>query len=132
MILAGVSGGLALLMFLLSVGMQIITLSNDSRMSRTSSGEYDPFVMGGMSIGMAVVQCGLNVAWAGVVFFGAMQMRKLQMWGLSLAATIAAMVPLHCSCMCPWLPLAWALGVGFGVWGLVMLVKPEVKSQFVS
>lgn len=131
MILAGVAGGFTALIFLFSLAMQVVVLSSDTRTSTTSSGNYDPFVAGGVNIGMTVLQCGLNAAWAGFVFFGAMQMRKLRMWGLSLAATIVAMVPLHCSCIC-WFPLGWLLGIGFGVWSLVMLVKPEVKSQFES
>lgn len=87
--------------------------------------------MGGVNIGVTLLTCGLNAASAAFVFFGAMKMRKLEAWGLSLAATIVAMLPLHCSC-CFWWPLGSLLGIGFGVWGLVVLVKPEVKEQFLS
>jgi hypothetical protein len=38
-----------------------------------------------------------------------------------MAAAIMAMIPCNCCCL---------LGLPFGIWALVMLMKPEVKSQF--
>jgi hypothetical protein len=56
-----------------------------------------------------------------VVLFGAIKMMKLEKRGLAFAACIIAMIPCQCCCL---------FGLPFGIWGLVMLNKPEVKSQF--
>jgi hypothetical protein len=57
-----------------------------------------------------------------VFLFGGLAMLKLQRWGLALAACILALV---CGnpCCCP-------IGLVAGIWGLVVLLKPEIKSAF--
>jgi hypothetical protein len=57
-----------------------------------------------------------------LVLFGALSMMKLQRWGLALAACIIA---LACGnpCCCP-------VGLAAGIWGIIVLVRPEVKSAF--
>jgi hypothetical protein len=57
----------------------------------------------------------------GFVLFGAIKMLRLQSRGLAIAASIVAMLPCQCCCL---------LGLPFGIWALVVLNKPEVKSQF--
>ena len=57
----------------------------------------------------------------GFVIFGAVKMLRLQSYGLAMAASIVAMLPCQCCCL---------LGLPFGIWALVVLNKPEVKSQF--
>ena len=57
----------------------------------------------------------------GFVLYGAIKMLRLQNFGLAMAAAIIAMVPCQCCCL---------LGLPFGIWALVVLNKPEVKSQF--
>ena len=57
----------------------------------------------------------------GFVLFGAIKMMRLQSYGLVMAATIAAMLPCQCCCL---------FGLPFGIWALVVLNKPEVKSHF--
>ena len=59
---------------------------------------------------------------AGLVLFGALKMRKLENYGLVMAATIVAMLPCNCPCCC--------LGMPIGIWSLVILMKPEVKAAF--
>ncbi len=61
------------------------------------------------------------VALNGFVLFGAIQMLRLRNYGVALAAAIAAMLPCQCCCV---------FGLPFGIWALVGLNKPEVKSQF--
>ena len=48
-------------------------------------------------------------------------MKSVQSYGLALAACILAIVPIHCCCI---------LGVPFGIWGLVVLVREDVKAAF--
>ena len=57
-----------------------------------------------------------------VIFLGANKMRKLESYGFSMAASIIAMVP----CISP----CCLVGLPIGIWAIVVLNKPEVKSQF--
>lgn len=70
---------------------------------------------------LGAMVCLFAAALNALVLLGAIKMLRLQSYGLAFAACIVAMIP--CSCCC-------VLGLPFGVWGLVMLNKPEVKSQF--
>ena len=63
----------------------------------------------------------LGIALSAFVIFGALKMRNLQGHGLALGAAIVSILPCT-GCCC--------LGMPVGIWALVMLLKPEVKSQF--
>jgi hypothetical protein len=67
----------------------------------------------------------LNLVFAamcGFAIFGAVKMMKLQSHTLAMITCIVAMVPcIGCCCI---------FGLPFGIWGLVVLNKPDVKSQF--
>ena len=58
----------------------------------------------------------------GFILLGAIKMRKLENYGLVMAATIVAMIPCNWPCC--------ILGLPIGIWALVVLSKPEVKSAF--
>lgn len=74
-------------------------------------------LQGPVGAAVALAMAALN----GFVLFGAIKMLRLQSRGLAMAACIVALLP--CSCCC-------ILGLPFGIWGLVVLNKPEVKSHF--
>jgi hypothetical protein len=58
----------------------------------------------------------------GVMIYGALQMRSLKSFGLAMASAILIMLPCSgCCCL---------LGLPVGIWALVTLNKPEVKSAF--
>jgi len=59
----------------------------------------------------------------GAVLFGALKMLRLQSHTFAIVTCIIAMLP--CSCCC-------FIGLPFAIWGLVVLNKPEVKSQFTN
>jgi hypothetical protein len=59
----------------------------------------------------------------GFLLFGALKMLKLQGHTLAIITCIVAMLPCGCCCF---------LGLPFAIWGLVVLNKPEVKSQFTN
>jgi len=59
---------------------------------------------------------------SGVIFFGAMKMKSLENYGLAMAASIIAMIPCFSPCC--------LLGLPIGIWALVVLTKPDVKSAF--
>lgn len=63
----------------------------------------------------------LGLGFAVFILFGAIRMMALRNHQLAFAASIVAMLP--CSCCC-------ILGLPFGIWALVVLNKPDVKSQF--
>ncbi len=63
----------------------------------------------------------LCIALSGFIIFGALKMRNLQSHGLAIGASVVAMIPCA-GCCC--------LGLPVGIWSLVLLMKPEVKSQF--
>jgi len=59
---------------------------------------------------------------SGLIFFGAMKMKKLENFGLAMTASIIAMIPCFSPCC--------LIGLPIGIWALVVLSKPEVKSAF--
>jgi hypothetical protein len=75
----------------------------------------------GMQGPMAGVVNLLVAAFNGFVLFGAIKMLKLQNHTLAVIACVAAMLPCGCCCL---------FGLPFGIWALVVLNKPEVKSRF--
>ncbi|GLH74949.1 hypothetical protein GETHLI_34510 [Geothrix limicola] len=73
---------------------------------------------GGIGMAMAVV----GIAFGVVVLMGALKMKDARSYGFAMTAAILAMVPCLSPCCC--------LGLPFGIWALVILVKPEVKGAF--
>jgi GYF domain 2 len=64
----------------------------------------------------------VGLAIAAVMFVGALKMKQAQNYGLAMTATVLAMIP----CVTP----CCLLGLPIGIWALVVLLKPEVKSAF--
>jgi hypothetical protein len=64
----------------------------------------------------------LTLALSGVTLFGALKMKNLENYGLAMAASIIAILPCFGPCCC--------IGIPVGIWSLVVLNKPEVKSAF--
>jgi hypothetical protein len=58
-----------------------------------------------------------------LIVFGATKMRRLESYGMAMAASIIAMIPCYGYFCC-------ILGVPFGIWSIVVLSKPEVKELF--
>jgi hypothetical protein len=72
--------------------------------------------------GLGIVQDIIGGVMGVIVLIGAAKMQKLQNYQFALTASIVAMVP----CISP----CCVFGLPFGIWALVVLNKPEVKSQF--
>jgi len=77
-----------------------------------------PLMSGTFTIVMGL----LVLAASAVIFFGALKMKDLQSYNLAMTATILAMIPCFSFC---------CVGIPFGIWSLVVLLKPEVKTAFV-
>lgn len=73
---------------------------------------------------VAVAWSFLGLAAYGFVIWAALRMRQLEGWTPAVIATVLVMVPFHCCCC--------LLGIPIGIWGLVVLLKPDVKASFVS
>jgi len=71
---------------------------------------------------MGVVLAVFGLAVSGFILFAGLQMQKLHGRGLAMAAAIVAIVPCFSPCC--------LLGIPIGIWALVVLMKPEVRSQF--
>ena len=59
-----------------------------------------------------------------LIFMGALKMKSLRSYEFSVTAAILCMVPCVTPCC------GWIIGLPFGIWALVVLRKPEVKSHF--
>lgn len=85
-------------------------------------GEGNERLVAMASGGMGVFFSLVGLAMAGLVFFGASKMMKLELYGLAIAASVIAMIP----CVSP----CCLLGLPIGIWALVVLLNNEVKTAF--
>jgi hypothetical protein len=57
-----------------------------------------------------------------LVIYGAFRMLRLRSYGLAITSTVVSMIPgVTCCCF---------LGIPFGIWGLMVLNRPDVRSSF--
>ena len=77
-----------------------------------------------LSGGVGMVGNVMGLLIGGLVLLGALKMKALESYGWAVAASVIAMIPCVSPCCC--------LGMPFGIWALVVLVKPEVKAAFAS
>lgn len=68
-----------------------------------------------------IVQYSLSLIANIFILVGAIKMKKCQSYGLAMTAGILSIL-FHCGCCC--------LGLGSGIWAIVILSKPEVKAMF--
>lgn len=64
----------------------------------------------------------LSLIIAPVIIYGAIQMMKGRKFGLARASAILAIIPLTSCC--------FLIGIPIGIWALIVLSKPDVKSFF--
>jgi hypothetical protein len=85
-------------------------------------GDQSARLVNAMAGGAGIVQSLIHMALAGLIIYGALQMKKLVNFRLAMTVSILALAP----CISP----CCLLGLPFGIWALVVLNKPEVKSAF--
>lgn len=73
---------------------------------------------GGIGLVFNFIAIGIGV----LIVMGALRMKNLRSYGMAMSASIVAMIP----CISP----CCLLGLPFGIWALVVLMKPEVKNAF--
>jgi hypothetical protein len=71
---------------------------------------------------IAVVSSIIGILVSGLILFGGMKMQKLENYSLAMIVSIIAMIPCFSPCC--------LIGLPIGIWALVVLSKPEVKSAF--
>lgn len=80
---------------------------------------------------MTVGPLGIAIRCVGILIclfllYGALKMKKLESYGLSVAVSILAMIPCVAPCYSP----CCIVGLPIGIWALVVLSKPEIKGSF--
>jgi hypothetical protein len=73
---------------------------------------------------LGIVNVLFELAISVLILAGAKKMKSLQSYQFSLAAASLSMVPCLTPCC------GYLLGLAFGIWSLVVLRKPDVKSHF--
>ncbi len=81
----------------------------------------NPFAAMGSPV-FSIIGGVIGILVSGFIVFGALKMKKLENHGLAMATSIIAMIP----CISP----CCIIGLPIGIWALVVLAKPEVKSAF--
>jgi len=82
-------------------------------------GQPMPFALGaGVILGLGLV----GIILAVVVVIGALKMKRLENYGLAVAASIVALIPCTSPCC--------VLGLPFGIWALVVLSDGRVRAAF--
>ena len=71
---------------------------------------------------VAIASSVIGIAVSALVAYAGQKLKVLQSFGMVVAAAILAMVPCTSPCCC--------IGLPVGIWVLVVLFKPEVKSAF--
>jgi hypothetical protein len=92
-------------------------------MNKPEMQQFVTFMEGLQKVGPLFSLVGIAVC--AFVAFGALKMRNLQSYNLAMAACIVGIIPCCYSCCC-------IFTMTGGIWGLVMLMKPEVKGAFVG
>jgi hypothetical protein len=124
-ILLMVLGGLTVAAALFGM-VQYLMGSNTAQMEEVLNNPQIPEGMKSVlaaSNKLGVVGSLLQLILGGVTFFGGLKMKNLESYGLAMAASIIVIIPLFGSCCC-------CIGIPIGIWSLVVLNKPEVKSSF--
>jgi hypothetical protein len=123
-----VTAGIDILLFLLDGLVRIINsyrVANGSApFGVTPDNLNDPGFKTGYIIGMVAFGAldVLLVVCAVVQIYGAIKMKNLQSFGLAMTSCVLGVIPCISCC--------FLVGMPFGIWGLVTLNKPEVRSAF--
>ena len=117
LLITGIVGAIFALLTVLGTGLGSLALFG-SRWIDDVPDWYGEMFEGAFAVGGAVVE----LAVAAFIIFAALKMKDLQQWGLVVAAAVLAMLP----CISP----CCIIGLPIGIWCLVVLMRPEVKSAF--
>jgi uncharacterized membrane protein YhaH (DUF805 family) len=114
---------IGIILGLLSLVMNVAGIGMSGMEGLGGGGATDQY-MQYMSGGFGIVSAIIGLAISAFIIWAAMQMKQLRNWNMSVAASIVAMIP----CIGP----CCLIGIPIGIWSLIVLMKPEVKSAFVA
>ena len=115
-----IAGGLGVLFSIAGIAMHFLGVGLGALSGQPPEVQKLASLWTGASVVSAFVQALGSV----FVLYGGMQMKRLKNLGLCKAANIVAMVPCISGCC--------IIGLPVGIFGLIALSKPEVKSHFES
>ncbi|MFL5342153.1 MAG: hypothetical protein ACJ8F7_18560 [Gemmataceae bacterium] len=126
-----VAGGFCLLSALGAVGLAAFFFIQMSKLGAAPPGPGG-FGMFQIQVGMYLVGAVMMTVFGALILFGANKMRKLQGWGMALAACILAVVASFGSCCVVSVFGLVNIGIAlpFGIWGMIVLNDADVKSAF--
>jgi hypothetical protein len=108
---------------LISLGASSGALQGAAQMQQVEG--IDPQMLMNMVKGFGVAGIIIGIvalAIGAVIIFGATKMMKLESRGLAMTSAVLAMIP----CISP----CCLLGIPFGIWAIVVMNSPEVKSVY--
>jgi hypothetical protein len=109
----------AIIGFILQAGSLALRFLGISFMAQEMPSQAWGRLMSG-TLGIATNVIAILVS--GLILVGALKMRRLENYNLAMAASVIAMIP----CLSP----CCLIGLPIGIWAVVVLSKPEVKSAF--
>jgi hypothetical protein len=123
-ILLMVVGGITLLAALWGI-FQSLTGASSAQMEEVLNNPDIPEqfkAMVGPMEKMGIFSSLFQLVLGGLTFFGGLKMKNLESYPLAIAGSIVAIIPCIGSCCC--------IGIPIGIWSLIVLNKPEVKTAF--
>lgn len=127
-------GGLGYLgygIFMLTMMDQLLKDFEENFRERQRAGQVDPAQQPNIEqarqlfrwIGYGYIGYGIvSVLLSAAIMWGSVSMMQLRSRGMAITASILAMIPISMPCC--------ILGLGFGIWALVVLVRNDVASAF--
>ena len=109
----------ALVLIGIAIAIFVAAANADHRPFGHQGGEAPPAEVGIVYLVMGLVDIAVSI----FLLIGTARMRRLQNYPLAMATAIVALVP--CTSPCCFL-----LGLGFGIWALVVLCDANVKAAF--
>jgi len=108
--------------FLIQCGRILVQLLGLGMLAASRQPSDAPTWVNMLSGTVGMVFAVIGILTSVLIFVGGLKMKKLESYGFAMAASIIAMIP----CISP----CCFLGLPVGIWALVVLAKPEVKSAF--
>jgi hypothetical protein len=113
----------AALGLLTHVGSLIFAIAAPAMVGNNPNAQQMPnFMQPQFGIGISLAQNAIGIGLAILVLMGGIKMNKLESYSLAMAASIIAVIPCFSPCC--------LLGIPIGIWALVALNDPNVKSAF--
>ncbi len=116
-----ITGGLNLVLSLANAAIMAAGVGVNKLQGNLSGSPFEKMDLA-MRGTMGVIVCLIGFIGGALILAGGIKMRKMETYGLCMAASIVAMIPCVSACCLVGLPI--------GIWSLVVLSKPEVKAVF--